>query len=371
LAYGFLRYKDLKRKKEHKKKSYDKSLLYLTIGLTFLGVLAVADASTPQALKFFSDSFYFLRSQIVAVALGFVGLIISSRIHYSVWKRYSVAFFVLTIAMLLLVLIPGVGIKSLGARRWIDLSVVSFQPSEFVKLFFAIYVSSLVSSKKNLLSFVLPLLIVAALVMLQPDMGTTLVILSIGVSAIFVNGISFVSFISILSVGFLAGLLLIFTSTYRRERLMSFLSGVNEPLTSSYHVKQILLGLGLGGFLGSGLGQSRQKFLFLPESATDSVFVVIAEELGFVGAVIVLILISILVFRLFRIALRSEDRFASAFSTCVGVWIGLQSFLNIGSMVVLVPLTGIPLPFFSYGGTSLIALLVSIGIVLNISREGI
>src|SRR3989344_9650286 len=205
--------------------------------------------------------------------------------------------------------------------------------------------------------------------MLQPDMGTTLVILSIGVSAIFVNGISFVSFISILSVGFLAGLLLIFTSTYRRERLMSFLSGVNEPLTSSYHVKQILLGLGLGGFFGTGLGQSRQKFLFLPESATASVFVVIAEELGFLGAVTVILLLGLLVYRIFKIALGSPDRFAASFTTCVGIWIGLQSFLNIGSMVVLVPLTGIPLPFFSFGGTSLIALLTSIGIVLNISKN--
>ncbi|EKD62155.1 MAG: cell division membrane protein, partial [uncultured bacterium] len=326
-------------------------------------------ASTPQALRFFSDSFYFVRSQLVSLCLGLVALVVCSKIHYRLWQKLSVVFLMAMVAMLLLVLLPGVGLQSLGARRWIDLGFTTFQPAEFVKLFFAIYVSSLVGSNKHLLSFIFPMAAVAILVMLQPDMGTTLVIMGIGLSAIFINGFGLLK-LAVLSLTMAAGgLVLVLTSGYRKARLMSFLNTSQDPLTSSYHVKQILLGLGLGGLFGSGLGQSRQKFLFLPESATDSVFVVIAEELGFIGASVVILLLGLLVYRIFKVALRTSDRFASALVTCIGVWLGLQTFLNIGSMVVLVPLTGIPLPFFSYGGTSLIAILASLGIVLNVSKE--
>ena len=359
----------MRKRLKIEKRPVDRKLLFLTVGLSLFGVLAITDASTPQALRYFSDSFYFVKSQIVSLVIGLISLIIFSKIDFRIWKKFSVVFLVVILVMLIVVLIPGFGIKSLGARRWINLGLVSFQPSEFVKLFFAVYVSSLVGAKKSLLSFLIPTVIVAFLVVLQPDMGTALVILGIASSAIFIEGINLFKLISLSLVASVVGLATVLISDYRRERLMSFLNSSNDPLTGSYHVKQILLGLGLGGFFGTGLGQTRQKFLFLPESATDSVFVVIAEELGFLGAVTVILLLGLLVYRIFKIALGSPDRFAASFTTCVGIWIGLQSFLNIGSMVVLVPLTGIPLPFFSFGGTSLIALLTSIGIVLNISKN--
>jgi len=212
--------------------------------------------------------------------------------------------------------------------------------------------------------------LVLVLIMFQPDLGTALVVGGTAMTQIFVSGISIFYFLGALLIGILASFVLIITSTYRRDRLMTFLEQTHDPLGKSYHIRQVLLALGSGGLFGVGLGASRQKYLFLPEAATDSIFAVVAEEVGFIGALIILFLFVAFIIRGLKIANNAPDKFSQLLATGIVAWIGVQIFLNIGSMVALTPLTGVPLPFFSYGGSALTMVLVAAGILLNISKHG-
>ncbi len=350
-------------------KRVDKTLLILTLILTLLGLIAVADASAPIALYSFSDKFYFLKQQVIWGALGIFLLIIFSKIHFSIWKKFAVPLFFATAIMLIVVLIPSLSAKALGARRWIVLGPLSFQPSEFMKLSLAVYLAKIASKNKNLLAYIAPLVIISGLIMLQPDLGTTIVIASIGFSQIFLSGANLLHLSGVAIAAFAASLLVIVTSDYRRARLLTFLQQAQDPLGKGYHIRQVLLSLGAGGLFGVGLGQSRQKYLFLPEAVTDSIFAVIAEEVGFVGTTILIIIFAAFVLRGLKIAKHAPDKFSQILSGGLVAWIGGQAFLNMASMVALVPLTGIPLPFFSYGGSSLTATLIACGILLNISKH--
>jgi cell division protein FtsW len=221
---------------------------------------------------------------------------------------------------------------------------------------------------KKMLAYFIPLVFVAVLIMLEPDLGTTVVIVATGLVQVFVSGVNIFYFLGSLVVGFLASVLLILTSEYRQARLTTFLTQTHDPLGKSYHIRQVLLSLGLGGIFGTGLGASRQKYLFLPEAATDSIFAVIAEEMGFVGASILIFLFFYFALRAYRISFTAPDKFSKIFALGLTSWIVIQTLLNLGSMLALVPLTGVPLPFISYGGTSLIMTLSVTGILLNISR---
>jgi len=344
--------------------------LILTLILTVLGLIAVADASAPQALSTFNDKFYFVKQQIIWGGLGLVLLFIVSKIHYLLWEKIALPVFLLSILGLLLVIIPSVGSQILGARRWINVGPISIQPSEFVKLALAIYLAKVFSKGKGALSYFLPMGLVLVLIMFQPDLGTALVVGGTAMTQIFVSGISIFYFLGALLIGILASFVLIITSTYRRDRLMTFLEQTHDPLGKSYHIRQVLLALGSGGLFGVGLGASRQKYLFLPEAATDSIFAVVAEEVGFIGALIILFLFVAFIIRGLKIANNAPDKFSQLLATGIVAWIGVQIFLNIGSMVALTPLTGVPLPFFSYGGSALTMVLVAAGILLNISKHG-
>ncbi len=206
--------------------------------------------------------------------------------------------------------------------------------------------------------------------MLEPDLGTTIIILIIGFAQLFVAGVSILPFIVTGILGALGGFILIITSAYRKARLTTFLNASTDPLNSAnYHIRQVLIALGSGGLFGVGLGQGRQKYLFLPESATDSVFANIGEELGFVGAIVVIILLVFFVYKMMRIATNAPDNFSTVLATGIVAWMCAQIFLNLASMVALIPLTGVPLPFFSYGGSSLTVILFAIGVLLNISKH--
>jgi cell division protein FtsW len=350
-------------------KTIDKKLLITTLLLAGLGLLAVADASAPQALSNFSDKFYFVKQQAVWLVIGIFVMLLATRIHYSLWEKIATPLFAVSALTLIAVLIPGVGSRLLGARRWIVLGSAVFQPSELVKLTLAFFLAKAASKNKSFLLFFGAFGLVAALIMLEPDLGTTIVITVISLSQIFVSGINLFYFIGAGILVSLSSLVLIFISPYRRERLMTFLKVAEDPLGKDYHIRQILLALGSGGLFGVGLGQSRQKFLFLPEAATDSIFAVVAEEMGFVGAIILILLFGFFIWQGFRIARRAPDKFSQVLSTGIIAWIGGQIMINIGSMVALVPLTGVPLPFFSYGGSSLVMVLFATGILLNISRH--
>ncbi len=352
-------------------KTVDKKLLIVTLLLAGLGLLAVADASAPQALSVFSDKFYFVKQQAVWLIIGIVVMFLAAKIHYSFWEKIAVPLFIISLLGLIAVLIPGVGSRLLGARRWIALGPIGVQPSEIAKLTLAIFLAKAASKNKTFLLFFLAFAAVAGLIMLEPDLGTTVIITFLSLAQIFISGINIFYFIGAGILITLSSLFLIIVSPYRRERLMTFLKVAEDPLGKDYHIRQILLALGSGGLLGVGLGQSRQKFLFLPEAATDSIFAVVAEEMGFIGALVLISLFGFFIWQGFKIAKNAPDKFSQVLATGIVAWIGGQTLINIGSMVALVPLTGVPLPFFSYGGSSLVMVLFATGILLNISKHTI
>lgn len=347
----------------------NKRFLGLVLSLTVLGLIAVADASAPQALNSFNDKFYFFKQQAIWGGLGILGLLVTANIHYSFWKKIATPLFFGSLILLIAVLIPGVGHTLLGAKRWLILGPLSVQPSEIVKLTIILYLAKLAEKEKSILAYFWPPAVVGILVMLQPDLGTTIVIMAISFSLIFLSGVNLFYILGAFIAGAFGSFLLIVTSTYRRARLLTFLGQANDPLGKDYHIRQILLALGSGGLWGVGLGASRQKYLFLPEAATDSIFAVIAEETGFLGATVVIILFVALVMAGIKIAKEAPDKFSQILAAGIVSWIAFQTSLNIGSIAGLTPLTGVPLPFFSYGGSALTTLLTACGILLNISRH--
>lgn len=358
----------IRLKKQTKK--VDSKLFFIILLLLTLGLIAVADASAPQALNLFNDKYYFVKQQLLWGGIGIISLLVASRLNYTFWEKIATPLFWISVLALILVLIPGLGTKVLGARRWLFLGNLSFQPSELAKLTIAIYLAKLSTKEKHLMAFVIPMAAVAGLIMLQPDLGTTIVTVGIALSQIFYSGVNLLHFAGIGVLGGVTGVLYILSSAYRRARFLTFLNQSQDPLGRDYHIRQILLALGSGGILGAGLGQSRQKYLFLPEAATDSIFAIIAEEVGFIGSIILIFIFAAFVFRAFKVAQEAPDKFSQTLALGITTWIGGQAFLNIASMVALTPLTGIPLPFFSYGGNSLVMILLACGILLNISRYG-
>lgn len=349
-------------------KNDGRTLLILTIVLTLLGLLAVADSSGPQALSYFGDSFYFVKQQIIWGLIGFGALSVALLLQYSVWRKFASVMFIVNLLMLVAVLIPGVGTKVLGARRWISIGSITIQPSELIKFTLAAYLAKLADLKKPFLHLLIPVILVAGLIMLQPDLGTTISVIVIGFTILFVAGVSLLPFLGAGILGIFGGAVLTVTSSYRMQRLNTFLKSTSDPLSTSYHIRQVLIALGSGGIFGVGLGQGRQKYLFLPESATDSVFANIAEETGFVGGLVVIGLLGFFVYKIMRIATHAPDTFSTLLATGIVAWIASQIFLNLASMVALIPLTGVPLPFFSYGGSSLTIILFAVGVLLNISK---
>ena len=350
------------------KKSIDWSLFWLAIGLTIFGLIMVYNASVVEAYRDFLDKYYYVKYQAVWALLGILVMVSLSFFNYKNLKKLSPLLFFINIIFLILVLIPGIGLKMKGASRWISLGSFSFQPAELVKPTLTLYLAYLFSRKKSLLHFVFLTGIVAGLIMLQPDLGTTILILLTAFLIYFVAGASILELFPIALGGFLLGLCLILTSSYRKSRLLTFLNPMRDPLGASYHIRQVLIALGSGGGFGIGLGQSRQKYEYLPEATTDSIFAIIAEETGFVGAAIIILVFLMVIYRGFAIAQDAPDQFSRLLATGITCWLAVQIMLNLATMVALVPLTGVPLPFISYGGSSLIVALAGVGILLNISK---
>lgn len=346
------------------------TLLTLAIFLLVIfGVIMVTNASAPEAQRVFGDKFFFAKQQLLWATLGILGFIFASFVKYTLWQRLALPLFLASLVFLILVLIPGIGIQALGARRWLEAGPIIFQPSEFAKLTLVFYISSLLGrDKSRLLAFLIATSLAVGFVVLEPDLGTAIVIAGTALAVYFASGASLFYLLFILPIVLLLGLLFIIISAYRRERLLTFL-GSGDPLGSSYHIRQVLLALGSGGLFGVGLGQSRQKYLFLPEATTDSIFAVIAEELGFFGATALILLFGFILARMLKIARGAPDEFSQLAATGIASWIGIQAVINLAGMVVLVPLTGVPLPFISYGGSSLFAALFGAGIVVNISKH--
>ena len=360
-------------------KNIDKTLLTVVIILLVFGLVMIASAGVIYSETRFADAYYFFKHQLLyGVIPGLIALYFFSRIDYHFWRKVSVPLFIVSVIFLILVFVPGVGSRIYGASRWIQLGPFSFQPSEMAKLSIIIYLAAWLESRglnriKDMFEGFLPFLgimgLIGFLVMKQPDTGTLGIIVISSFAIFFVSGASMRHIISFGGISAILLWILIKIEPYRLDRITSFLDPGVDPQGIGYQINQALLAIGSGGLFGVGLGHSRQKFNYLPEPVGDSIFAIVGEELGMIGAVFLVVLFILLAMRGIKIAKNSPDMFGRLVATGITIWIVFQAFINISANVALIPLTGVPLPFISYGGTSLVFLMAAVGILLNISRQ--
>lgn len=344
------------------------------------GLLMLFSASAPTGLAKLNDAYFYIRRQMLfGVLPGLALLWFCSRLNFRFWERFAWLFLGLSVLLLILVLIPGVG-GNYGtvSRSWLTFLGFSFQPAELAKLalilalsawFSRLRVEDLSDWRRAFLPFVLVLCVVAGLILGQPDLGTLTIIILIALSVYFASGVSWafvVGLIAAFGVGFLA---LIVGDEHRRNRLLIFLNLQDDPSGAGYQINQALLAIGSGGFWGLGWGHSRQKFQYLPEVSADSIFAIIAEELGFIAVILFLLLLVGFLWRGIRLAMHAPNHFAKLVVVGVVVWLTGQTLVNISAMIGLLPLTGLPLPLISHGGTAMAVTLAALGIVINISKQ--
>lgn len=334
------------------------------------GLLMIYSASVSEALRDFGSKWHFVSLQAQRAGIGLALLVIGSFVHPRIWQKAAPFLMLGGLVLLLLVIIPGIGTKVQGARRWLNLPGISLQPAELIKLIQIIYLSAWLKSRSVTLGqFFLFLAAVGGLIMLEPDMGTAIVVSLIAVSVYFLAGYPVTHLVGLGAVGLAIGALLIFLAPYRLARLETFFNPEQDPTGNSYHIRQVILALGSGGISGVGIGRSRQKYEYLPESTTDSIFAVVGEELGFVGGVSLILIFAYLLTLIFKVATLAKNSFSSLVTAGIGTWLTLQVALNLSAMVALTPLTGVPLPLVSYGGSALITVLLGIGLVLSVARS--
>jgi cell division protein FtsW len=353
---------------------------YLLLGITFTliaaGLLVLYSASVAVSYDRFGTSTKYIQDQLVVAFAGIIAMLVCIRIPYRYFVRISLVLLLITVGLLVLVYVPGIGVKLGGARRWLSVGTRLFQPSEFAKLALILYLASFFSRRRELsrsfLHFVMPPAVVCSviflLVALQPDIGTLVVFLLTATAMFFAAGIRLRHFLILISSGVALVTGFIASASYRVNRILAFLQPTIDPKGISYQLQQALLAIGSGGILGYGYGYSRQKYQYLPEVIGDSIFAVAAEELGFIRIVLWLLLFAAFAWRGFAIAKRAPDTAGMLVVIGITVWIVGQALVNIGAISGLLPLTGIPLPFTSFGGSALLSMSCAIGILLNVSR---
>jgi len=359
-----------------KKSSTDFVLFITVLTLLAIGVVMVFSASEYSTLVLYGDSFHYFKLQLGWSMLGLLTMFLVSNYEYRRLKHYIWPILIVSFVALVAVLIPGIGRESLGARRWIVLGPVGFAPAEMVKLCLIIFTAYGLARQKDKVKYfsrgILPYMMVmglaAGLILLQPDLGTAVSLAGIVMIMIFAAGARPVHLGSLAAAGVVAVAFAIALKPYRLQRFMAFLDPWADPLGDGYHIIQGLYAIGSGGIFGLGLGQSRQKFLYLPENHTDFIFAIVAEEMGFFGASLLVVLFLLFIWRGLKIAMTSPDPFASLLATGITAWVGVQAIINIGVVTGSLPVTGIPLPFISYGGTSLVFTMAGVGLLLNISK---
>ena len=359
-----------------KKKNIDLVLLFAVVIISIFGVIMIYSSSSVWAEYKFNDAFKYLRHQSIFLVIGIILMIIISKIPYTYYLNKANIILVVCFFLLILVLIPGVGTVRNGSRSWFGIGGFGVQPSEFMKLALIIFVSKYLERnekdmnniKKGVLPILVVTLIVFALIMLQPDFGTGVIIVMSIVGLLFISGVSMKFFMIALVFGIIGAVALIIAAPYRFKRILSFLDPWIDPLGSGFQAIQSLFAIGPGGLLGLGLGNSIQKHFYLPEPQTDFIFAIISEELGFLGIVIVSILFLTIIYRGFKIALNSKDHFSKYLAFGITFQLAFQTLLNLMVVVSLIPITGVTLPFLSYGGSSLLITLCEMGVLLNISR---
>ena len=345
--------------------------------LAAVGLAILSSAGLIDAQKKFGSSYYYLNHQLMYLGMGLVAMFLTSKIDYKVWKKLSLLILFGSLVLMIMVFMPSFGLDLKGASRWINLVGFTFQPSELLKLGLVIYLAAWFSGRDQRLEnwaygmapFFLVLSFIAILLALQPDIGTLIVVSIISLGVYFVAGVSLKQFFAIIAILLVAIAGLIFIEPYRFNRIKAYLNPSADPHGISYQVNQSMIAIGSGGLTGVGFGKSSQKYGFLPEVAHDSIFAVVAEELGLIGAGTIILLFVFLCFNMTQIARNISDKFGVLLVMGINVWIMGQAFINIAAISGLAPLTGIPLPFVSYGGTALISLLAGLGIVLNVAKR--
>ena len=352
----------------------DSVLLVVVLGLVCIGLIMVYSASSFISTHDYNDPSAYFQRQAISAFFGVIAMLVTARIDYRYWRRFSLV--ALAVALPLLVLVLFFGTNAYGASRWFRIgNSFSFQPSELTKLALALYIADWLARKGNQVSsflygltpFVILVGLILGLVLLENDMGTAIVIAGLTTVMFFTAGANIIQFV----LAMMGGILIFMTQAfkgYRLYRLLGFLNPFKNVTSINLQLYQSLLALGSGGFLGLGLGESRQKTGYLPFPHIDSIFAIIGEELGFVGAALVIILFLCLAFRGFRLARRTQDMYGALLATGITTWLVLQAAVNIGATSAFIPYTGVPLPFISFGGTSLVISLAAVGILLNISR---
>ena len=353
-------------------------LLLITLTLLAFGLIVLYSASTVESYNNFGNTTHYIKHQLLfGGVLGLLGMYALAKIDYHIWRKLLPVLLCTSLFLLVLVKVPGFSYSTNGAARWLQFGPLTFQPSEIAKVVIIFYIAAWVDKKgRSLNDFyfgILPSLCIIALfalfILMQPDFGTMLVLLSISVIMLFVAGINWKYFLWTIVAGSLALWGFVKLEPYRARRLTSFFDPSIDPKGISYQINQALIAIGSGKWVGYGYGMSRQKYNYLPEAISDSVFAVLAEELGFLRVLIVLGLFIAFALRGLHVAKHAPDFFGKMTAVGIVSFITLQALINIGAMVKLLPLTGIPLPFFSYGSTSLFITLSAIGILLNISRQ--
>jgi cell division protein FtsW len=341
-----------------------------------IGVVMVYSASAVKAYSAYGDGQHYLKRQLLWAVAGLVAMIVAMNFDYWILRKFSKIGIIASMLLLVAVLIPGIGREVNGAVRWIPLGGFNLQPSEVTKLALLLFMAdSLAKQGKKVTSFVRGLVpylgLIAAiflLVLKEPDLGTALVTAGTAVVVLFVAGARMQQLATVGAAALPVMIYVAMSEPYRKARLLSFINPWADKLGTGYHIIQSLYALGSGGIFGLGLGKSRQKFFYLPEQHTDFIFAILGEELGFIGCVVVLGLFFLFLWRGYRVAINAPDTFSSILAAGITTLVGLQALMNIAVVTASIPITGVPLPFISYGGSSLTFSLVGIGVLLNISR---
>jgi cell division protein FtsW len=352
-------------------------LLTVVVVLNIIGLVMVLSASSVVALNDTGSSWTYFTKQALWMFFGVIAMILMLYVDVSKWRRYARLALLLSLAGLIAVLVPGVGITANGATRWVGFGPIQIQPSEIAKLGVLLFVADLLARRADRITdvrysvrpVVVVLGMVAFLIMMQPNLGTTIVVATIVFAVLVVAGAPGRSLAAYGTLGAGAAVVLALASAYRRARILSFLHPWADPQHKGYQLIQSQVGLASGGMFGLGLGASRAKWGFLPFAYTDFIFAIIGEELGLVGATLVIALFVALAVLGIRTAMRASDQFGALMATGITTWLVVQAFVNIGAVIGILPITGVPLPFISFGGSSLLLTLAAAGLLLNVARH--
>jgi cell division protein FtsW len=348
------------------------SLLIIIFLLTSLGLFILYESSSYTALLDLHDKYYYIKNQSVWIVLGIIGAVVMSRLKEDFLYNLSLPLLLLTLFSLILVFLPGIGLELNGSHRWLNLGAGVFQPSELLKVTLTLYLASWLSIKEKgrLLAFMILVGVAAGLVLLEPDLKTTIIIGATSFIVYYISGVSIKETLPLLVLGVVAIILVAGASSYRMKRLTAFQNvDVNNLNATSYHTKQIVIALGSGGLTGVGFGNSIQKYSYLPEHTTDSIFAIYAEEAGFIGSVVLISIYIALAGLGILIASHAKTEFGKLLATGITVFITIQALINLASQAILIPITGVPLPFISYGGSSILINFLAVGLLFNIAYD--